>query len=143
MTAIMTTIVSEEGAKLDQRQCQQLLHRLHKSGAHKVAGRIEYLVSEENVEDGGDIPTLASITSFAAFFSNNRELDEPFLGTTVNGELQAVWELPGHRRLVAEFLDGDTMRCLYRRAGDTGSAIAFCEDVKIGMNALPGILESS
>ena len=89
------------------------------------------------------MPTMASITSFAAFFSNNRELDEPFLGTTVNGELQAVWELPGHRRLVAEFLADDTMRCLYRWAGDTGSQVAFYEDVKIGMNALPGILESS
>lgn len=143
MTENMTTVVSEEDAKLHQQQYAQLLHRLSKSGAYKVTERIEYLVSEENAEDGGDIPTVASIASFTTFFSNNRDLDEPFLGTTVNGELQAVWELPGHRRLVAEFLADDTMRCLYRRAGDTGSAIAFCEDVNIGMNALPGISESS
>ena len=121
----MTTAVSEEDAKLHQQQYAQLLHRLSKNGAHKVADRIEYLVSEENAEDGGDIPTMASIASFASFFSNNRDLDEPFLGTTVNGELQAVWELPGHRRLVAEFLVDDIMRCLYRRAGGTGWSKLF------------------
>ena len=87
MTENMTTAVSEEDAKLHQQQYAQLLHRLSKSGAHKVADRIEYLVSERNAEDGGDIPTMASIASFTTFFFNNRDLDEPFLGSTVNGEL--------------------------------------------------------
>lgn len=143
MTANLTTIVSGEGTSLDQHQCYQLLHRLRNSGAHKVADRIEYLVSEENAGDGREIPKTASIASFAAFYSDNRDLDEPFLGTTVNGELQAVWELSDRRRLVAEFLGDNTMRCLYRRTGNTGSVIAFCKDVKIDMNALSGISEFS
>lgn len=125
MTETMTTVVSEDDAKLHQQQYAQLLHRLRKYGAHKVADRIEHLISEENAEDGGDIPTMASITSFAAFFFNSRDLDEPFLGVTANRELQAVWELPAHRRLVAEFLADGTMRCLYRQTECAGRSKLF------------------
>lgn len=125
MTENMTTVVSGDDAKMRQQKYAQLLHRLRKSEAHKAADRIEYLVSEGNAGDGGDIPTMASIASFAVFFSNNRDLDEPFLGVTANRELQALWELPDHRRLVAEFLGDDTMRCLYRRVGSTGWSKLF------------------
>lgn len=81
MTENIATVVSENDAKLHQQQYAQLLHRLHKTGAHKVADCIEYLVIEENA---GDIQNMASIASFSTFVSNNRDLDEQFLGVTYN-----------------------------------------------------------
>lgn len=125
MTAYVTDVAPKESASLSQQQCHQLLCRLRETESHKVADRIEYLASVEIAEDGGGIPAIASIVSFVAFYFNNRDLDEPFLGTTPNGELQAVRVFPDRRRLIAEFLTDDTVRCVYRRAGDVGSSKPF------------------
>ena len=107
----------------DRLQVHRLLHRLREIGADKVASRIGYLVSAENVEDGGDAPSTASINSFVEFYFDNpdlRDLREPLLGATADGELQAVWTLPERRRLVTDFLADDRMRYIYRRAADAG-----------------------
>lgn len=107
----------------DQLQVHRLLHRLRETGADKVANRIEYLVSEENVEDGGDVPSIASVNSFVEFYFDNpdlRDLREPLLGAADDGELQAVWTLPDRHRLVTDFLADDRMRYIYRRAADAG-----------------------
>lgn len=107
----------------DQLQVHRLLHRLREIGADKVANRIEYLVSEENVEDGGDAPSIASINSFVEFYFDNpdlRDLREPLLGAAADEELQAVWTLPERRRLVTDFLADDRVRYIYRRAADAG-----------------------
>jgi len=96
----------------------QLLNVLRMVGANKAVDRITYLVSNENAEDGGDIPAVASINAFVRFYLDNPDLGEPLLGVTPNGELQAVWVFPDKRRLVAEFLADDTIRYLYRRTAD-------------------------
>lgn len=115
LVKLVASVATRKAAGLRQLRTRQLLHRLHEDGAQGIADRIEYLVSEENAEEGGEIPGTASISSFVAFYSDNRDLGEPLLGTTPNGELQAVWALPGQRRLVAGFLADDTVRYVYRR----------------------------
>ena len=107
----------------DRLQVHRLLHRLREIGADKVASRIEYLVSEENVEDGEEAVSTASINSFVEFYFDNpdlRDLREPLLGAAADGELQAVWTLPERRRLVTDFLADDSVRYIYRRAADAG-----------------------
>ena len=110
---------------LGRLRLRQLLHRLRMAGAHRVADRIEYLTSEENTEDGGDIPRTASINSFVNFYLDNSDLGAPHLGATPNGELQAVWELSERRRLVAEYLDDNIVKYVYRRAGKIDSSKLF------------------
>lgn len=88
-----------------------------------MASRIEYLVREENVEDGEEAVSTASINSFVEFYFDNpdlRDLREPLLGAAADGELQAVWTLPERRRLVTDFLADDRVRYIYRRAADAG-----------------------
>lgn len=104
----------------DRLQIHRLLHRLREIGADKVASRIEYLVSEENVEDGEDAISTASVNSFVEFYFDNPDLREPLLGATAAGELQAVWTLPDRRRLVTDFLADDSVRYIYRRMADAG-----------------------
>ena len=103
----------------------QLLERLRDIEAYKTVARIEFLASEDNIEDGEDIPAIASIDSFVTFYVDNFDLGEPLLGTTPKGELQAVWMFSDNRRLVAEFLPDDTVRYVYRRTGDLSSSKLF------------------
>ena len=121
----VVNVATPRSVDLGQLHVNQLLHRLREVEAYEMADRIEYLVSFDAAEDGGDIPTIASIDSFVAFYFDNRDLGEPRLGTTPNGELQAVWALPDHRRLVAEFLADDTVRYVYRRASRAGLSKLF------------------
>ena len=118
-------IASAKSIDLEQLWLRQLLRRLRKAGEHKVADRIEYLTSEKNAEDGGDIPATVSIASFVKFYLDNSDLGSPFLGVTPNGELQAVWMLSNQRRFVAEFLDDDIVKYVYRRSGSMHSSKLF------------------
>ena len=118
-------IASAKNIDLEQLWLRQLLRRLRKAGEREVADRIEYLASEKNAEDGGDIPATASIASFVKFYLDNSDLGSPFLGVTHNGELQAVWMLSDQRRFVAEFLDDDIVKYVYRRSGSMHSSKLF------------------
>lgn len=117
---LVAGFVAVRSVDSDQLQVHRLLHRLREIGADKAASRIEYLVSEENVEDGGDAPSTASINSFVEFYFANPDLREPLLGATADRELQAVWTLPDRHRLVTDFLADDSVRYIYRRAADAG-----------------------
>lgn len=110
---------------LDQLWLRQLLRKLRKEGERKVADRVEFLTSEDNVEDGGDIPVTSTVASFVKFYFDNPDLRQPLLGVTPNAELQAVWELSGQRRLVIDFQDKDIVRYVYRRSGNMSSAKFF------------------
>ena len=125
MAQLVANVAPARNVDLGQLWLRQLLRRLRKFEESKIADRIEYLTSEEIAEDGGDIPTTASIASFVTLYFDNRDLGEPLLGATPNGELQAVWELSGRRRLVAEFLDDDIVKYVYRRAGNVSSPKLF------------------
>ena len=134
-------VVPVRSVDLGQLRLRQLFHRLRGAEAYKIADRIEYLVSEENAEDGGDIPGVASIASFVKFYLDSPDLGDPYLGTTPNGELQAMWELSEQRRLVAEFLDDDIVKYVYRRAGNMDSSKLFIMG-RQPRHKIRGILES-
>ena len=125
MVEYVSALATMNSIGLGQLILRQLLERLRDIEAHKTAARIEFLASEENIEDGEDIPAIASIVSFVTFYVDNFDLGEPLLGTTPKGELQAVWAFSDCRRLVAEFLADDTVRYVYRRTGDLGSSKLF------------------
>ena len=118
-------IASAKNIDLEQLWLRQLLRRLRKAGEREVADRIEYLASKKNAEEGGDIPATTSIASFVKFYLDNSDLGSPFLGVMPNGELQAVWMLSDQGRFVAEFLDDDTVKYVYRRSGSMHSSKLF------------------
>ena len=109
----------------DQLRLYLAIRLLRKTEEKGVADRIEYLTSEENVENGRDIPKIASIVSFVSLYLDNTYLGEPCLGTTPNRDIQALWEFPDRRRLVAEFLDDDMVKYIYRRTGNISSSKPF------------------
>lgn len=134
-------IASAKSIDLEQLWLRQLLRRLRKAGEREVADRIEYLASEKNAEDGGDIPATASIASFVKFYLDNSDLGSPFLGVTPNGELQAVWMLSDQRRFVAEFLDDDIVKYVYRRSGSMHSSKLFTLGQQ-PLNKIRGLLKN-
>ena len=127
---------------LGQLWLHQLLRRLRKEGERKVADRVEYLTSEDNVEDGGDIPVTSTVASFVKFYFDNPDLGQPLLGVTPTAELQAVWKLSGRRRLVVEFQDKDIVRYVYRRSGNMSSAKFFIMG-RQPRHKIRGILENA
>lgn len=135
-------IASAKSIDLEQLWLRQLLRRLRKAGETKVAGRIEYLTSEANAEDGGDIPATVSIASFVKFYLDNRNLGRPLLGVTPNGDLQAVWILSDQRRLVAEFMDDDIVKYVYRRSGNMHSSKLFTLGQQ-PLHKIRGLLENA
>lgn len=133
---------SAKSINLEQIWLRQLLRRLRKAGESKVAGRIEYLSSEANAEDGGDIPTIVSVASFVKFYLDNRNLGRPLLGVTPDGDLQAVWMLSDQRRLVAEFMDDDIVKYVYRRSGNMRSSKLFTLGQQ-PLHKIRGLLENA
>ena len=125
MVEYLSTIATMKTLGLGQVRLRQLIESLREIEANKTADRIEYLASEENIDDGGDIPAIASIDTFVTFYVDNIDLGEPILGTTPNAELQAVWVFSDGRRFVAEFLPDDTVRFVYRRTGPLGLSKLF------------------
>ena len=118
-------IASAKSIDLEQLWLRRLICRLRKAGEREAAGRIEYLTGEENAVDGGNIPATVSIASFVKFYLDNTDLGKPLLGVTPDGDIQAVWTFSDKRRFVAEFLDNDVVKYVYRRSGNMRSSKLF------------------
>ena len=138
---LFENIAPDRDTDWDRFWLYQVIRLLRRAEEQRVADRIEYLTSEENVEDGGDIPKTASIASFVSLYLDNTYLGQPCLGTTPNGYLQALWEFSDRRRLIAEFLDDDMVKYIYRRAGNISSSKPFIMG-QLPRHEIRGILEN-
>ena len=96
------------------------LKLLRNEGANKMVDRLEYLLSDEDIETDGDAPAPGAVSSFIDFYLDNADLQatgKPLLASG-NGKLQAVWTLTNGKRLTTDFIEDGHVRFIYRDQGD-------------------------
>ena len=86
-------------------------------GYPNLADRLDYLASDEDLDDGDRPATLESAQGFLAFFGAvESEKGKVDLGCSWDGRILAVWRFPDHRRVSVWFQDPDSVEYAARKS---------------------------
>ena len=110
---------------------EEVCAALEEQGYPDLAGRLAYLASDEDLEEGEAPAALTSARAFLAFFSRVQSEGRVNLACSPDGELSAVWRFPDEeRRACVWFLDD--IRVTFSATDAAGDFIKVAEDKDSG-----------
>ena len=109
------SILEENCKKLDALQSDinaalavdDILHTLSLSGFDYVNAHITRLRKLSHEDGYDDLVDLKSMKNFALFLVNHSNIPRPHIGITLDGFIDARWDIPKYATLVLEFLPDD------------------------------------